>query len=656
MNLFGIQTIGEVERKLVARRSLANLLTSYADEADIFTEIVQNAFDAILKAKAEGLYSGSEKPKIKIIIGRRNEGHHYIFVSDNGTGMSSNVAQNLTVPGFSFGKKRGKTIGYKGVGASYFFAASQKIAFITIDQSGSRYEATVRGSYEWIKNDDEREPEIDATCEVPEIVRQYLPSVRGTGIFFQFHDGMRPKNLSNIVIGGDGAQNELKNWACFLASKTAIGVVRKFDDLNLEITLVLDLGNEVISQNWAQGDFDRETNVIGYPFPHKVLKNAKDVVEIDATHPAQKHVKHYRKYHAIHRRWSASDIVSITDLSDEERDKMVQYLESVEGYLAYSTDVIREINARLGGRSYLLRHGMRIAVDGIPQGRNIDLSLTSSQGLDRQSHIVLMFKGLELDTGRKITAEESVASGIAKIGRKIVDVLKDYRIYMRVKDRPQISSDLNTWRTSIESREQDSLVREMFRMRQAHPVFRVDPVDENEVISLFSSLAVLDILKGYRVGAFSGYARYDCLCDIDVNSTSVRNLDDSFSVRQDKVGLNGSMRVVEFKTSFELLLDDFEEGIKIPSEIDLVVCWDLPDLSVRRGRLEPTYGEWRDSRTVYGGTYHWFDENNTSDFPVLSLKTLIAELLAQSENAAGSPGIGTAKLRQIMQRDRDEQV
>ena len=126
--------------------------------------------------------------------------------------------------------------------------------------------------------------------------------------------------------------------------------------------------------------------------------------------------------------------------------------------------MLKEVNQRLGGRALSVRHGIKIACDGIPQGRNVDLSLTANQGLDRQTHIVMSFKGLELDIGRKITADEIVASAIAKLGQRAVTILKDYRWAMKKKDRADYTSDIEQWVSAIESRAQTSLVRELFEV------------------------------------------------------------------------------------------------------------------------------------------------------------------------------------------------
>ena len=93
LDVFGLNAeMSAEENRLIKKRDLRNLLTSYADEADVFTEIVQNAVDAIRIAKDTRLYDTKE-PKITIYIGRRESESHYFAVQDNGIGMSREVVR-----------------------------------------------------------------------------------------------------------------------------------------------------------------------------------------------------------------------------------------------------------------------------------------------------------------------------------------------------------------------------------------------------------------------------------------------------------------------------------------------------------------------------------------------------------------------------------
>lgn len=654
MNIFGLDSVEVIDRAEVARRNLNNLLTSYADEADVFTESVQNAVDSVLRAQDEGLCL-DEKPRITVVVGRLSDRHHYLFVADNGVGMSPDVARNITIPGFSHGKQRGKSVGYKGVGASYFFAASNKAGLRTVAASGDTTEYTVYGSHNWIKNAGERVPEVTPVFDVPDRLRPYIPSGRGTSVFFQFHEAMKPSTLNGTVIIGSGREVELQNWVAYLCAKTPLGSVWDRSQSQIEVTVALDTGEEqLLSRTWRVGSFSLDERVAGYPFPHLVLKTARDVSDIDRTENAKRYI-HQSKYPAVFKTWTAQEIIDETpSLEAEEKDKLLEHLEWVYAYFAYSTDVLREVNDRLGGRSHLVRYGMRIASDGVAQGRNVDLSLTSNQGLDRQTHIVLSFKKLELDTGRKISADEVIASAIAKIGRRVVDVLKEYRWAMKKKDRPDVQSDLTAWKTDVEVRAKRALTPLLFT--ESDSPLLVDPSNEQEVVALFTCLVTTGKIRGVQIEAISGFERYDCLANIASDCAAIRGPIDPLAVRAAISHPSGEKRVVEFKYSFNELLQDFADKKKNPAEIDVVVCWSVPEMTIARGTLQPCYGEWRDHRALHAASYVWSDDNETSSFPVIALENVVAELLSKDEIDEDRDGQGRATLKRLQDTDRDHLV
>lgn len=105
-DLFGIkQTASPQELVALRKRELRNLLTSYADEADVFSEIIQNAFDAILAAQSQRLYSDPSDPRLDIVIGRRSGDSHYLLVCDNGVGMTPEIAVRFTPPALRMPKR-----------------------------------------------------------------------------------------------------------------------------------------------------------------------------------------------------------------------------------------------------------------------------------------------------------------------------------------------------------------------------------------------------------------------------------------------------------------------------------------------------------------------------------------------------------------------
>ena len=110
--------------------------------------------------------------------------------------------------------------------------------------------------------------------------------------------------------------------------------------------------------------------------------------------------------------------------------------------------------------------------------------------------------------------------------------------------------------------------------------------------------------------------------------------------------------MLEFKLQFESLLEDFDLKKKRPQDIDLLVCWTLPDMNVRRGSVEYTYGERKDFRETYGMTHLWVDEGESSSIPILCLRHFVSEKLKYLEMEAGNPGRGSAAIRDLEARER----
>lgn len=659
LDIFGLTTnLSQGEAQEIRKRELRNLLTSYADEADVVVEIVQNAVDAIRAAHTDGLFASTEtSPELTIVIGRRSGGDpHYLLVTENGIGMGPELAGKFATPGVTKNKRLGKTIGYKGVGASFYFAAANRISFSTQASTGVRTERTVSGAYSWIMSSHEPLFTVEDSFYFPEAVQDAVATSRGTSVYYELHSGLKPRSLSYLVHVSEDPEKELQHWASYLAAKTAIGQVEHFEVPNTKINIWLDNGEEVHKSTWSFGDYNLDQKTLGYPYPWQVFKIAKPADDIDST-PVERKYEHRRRHQAIQRRWIKADVLSLTpgiDFTQEEEALVTEYFVFGDFFFAYSASVLNEIHRRLGSQARTVRYGLRLASDGVAQGRPMEFDLTSNQGLGRQAHALLLFRGLELDTGRKIPADETILSVIRKITVRAMGNLSEYRWAMRQSDRGEPSVDLTAWRTKTKERISNSLTNNLFEMIGGNNPIIVDPESENDVIALFSSLVTSDQLKGISLLALSGYNRYDGLVDINTSRSEIVDTGDPFSVRDFDIDREGEMCVLEFKHLFESVLEDFESKRKRPQDIDVVVCWTLPELNVSDGTIEYTYGERNDFRQVYGMTHLWTDEGNSFKIPIISLKHFIAEKLFYLES--DDPGIGTAKYRELLQQDKDASV
>ena len=572
--------------------------------------------------------------------------------------MPPDIAQRFTMPGYTREKKIGHTIGYKGVGASFFFAASNNVAFLTEDTTGKQTAGTVKGSYRWIMSTNEPAPIVTSEFLCPNNARHLLPSGHGTAIYYEFHSGLKPKSLSHIVLVDDNPVLELRRWASYLCSKTALGQAASDETVPMQVWLHLDRGEELHSTEWSLGAFDLEERQLGYPYPWRVLKVHEDVTNIDNTADSQRLIRHKGKHQALRLRWSREELLESKNLrlSDDERELAMEHLEFLDVFFAYSTKILETIHRRTGSRSNVLRYGIRMVWDGIPQGRIADFDLTRHQGLARQAHAVVGFRGLELDTGRKIPANDVVTEVVRKITVRAMNHLTDYRWALKTKSRPDPSPNLDGWRNDTKERMSLSIVRSLFEILDHKAAILVDPDTEQDVIALFAALLARRVLRGYEMVALSGFNQYDGLVHILTDADYLKRDTDTFSVRNYDEPRGGDYKVLEFKLQFESLLDDFESKRKRPQDIDLLVCWTLPDINVRRGRLSYTYGERNEFRQTYGMTHLWVDENETSSIPILCLKHFVTEKLKRAEMERGVAGTGTASFRKLEAQEKTASI
>lgn len=638
MTIFGVGSLDAAVQSELIRKHLLNLTTSYADESDVFTELIQNAVDAVNSIDP---IVETAPQSVTIVVGRRKDNAHYVYVQDTGTGMTAEVVDKVFIPGFSLGKKPGHSIGYKGVGMSYVVAVSDQLSVRTVTATGA-VERTIRHTYDWVTDSEKPEPEVIDEFQVPDLVAEVAGAIdRGTGVYFSFHPGSNPKSLDGVVVVTEGLEKELLGWAGFLAARTPVGITSP-GPTPISIRLVVDRGDgQIIEKTFTRSGWAPTEGSIGYPFPHEVFKVGSDTAAIDSTSQAQMSVRHARKHQAVFHRWSGTELIAELDLDEEEEALLMTSLQWVYGYFGYSTDVLKTVRQEMGTRAQVIRYGARLSVDGVPQGRPLELALTSDQGLERQTHIMLGFDELQLDTGRKFISNEKIMVAINKVTQRVVTKLKDYRWALKIKDRAPVASDLAAWIGSITARAGNSIVPRVFESLNTQPPSRVDPDNEQELIAIWTALATSGALPGYAMKAMSGFARYDAL--VDVGAAAV-----AYDGWLHPVSTDASLAqnaVLEFKVSFDDLIDDFEKKIKIPSEIDLVVCWDCPELSLRIGSLEPTYGTWSHARPLRGVTYVWSDDAGATKIKVIALKNVLAELLVLQDDPIGTPVLQTLQNR-----------
>jgi hypothetical protein len=216
----------EMEFVLAAqKREIRNILKSYTGYFDLFSEMIQNALDAVEKRAAEG--DLSYKPAIWITIDLADES---VSVTDNGCAMSPAQFKGFLKPNFSF-KQGDSTRGSKGVGATYLAYGFNHLEIATRSGPDSTSSGVIEFGRAWLDD--------NANVISRPKVRTFEPShapfkqiERGTSFTLKLNgEGIRPKSLH--YFGAKSAEQ----WMCLLRAHTPLGGIYLCGDLPHQIQI-----------------------------------------------------------------------------------------------------------------------------------------------------------------------------------------------------------------------------------------------------------------------------------------------------------------------------------------------------------------------------------------------------------------------------------
>ena len=120
------------------KREIHNILKSYTGYYDLFSEMIQNALDAVERRLNEGEPGYTPQIWIQINLGRDS-----ISVTDNGCAMNLDEFQSFLKPNYSF-KDGDSTRGSKGVGATYLAYGFNHLELSTKRSASGVYAGTIQ--------------------------------------------------------------------------------------------------------------------------------------------------------------------------------------------------------------------------------------------------------------------------------------------------------------------------------------------------------------------------------------------------------------------------------------------------------------------------------------------------------------------------------
>lgn len=560
------------------KRDIKNILKSYVSNYDPLSELIQNAMDAVEK---RFLSDDSMVPKVKIIV---NLVENSIEVVDNGCGFEEDEFRAFLAPNISF-KSDGEARGNKGVGVTYIAYGFNDLTIRTKNNYFTD-QVIMRRGREWIEDQ-------AGTVSRPRIHPAKTKSTsfeeleQGTSFKLIFSGAVRPVNL------GWYQAKTAEQWLYLLLVKTPLGSINLPDcsasNIRFDLSVVDKDGNETnINDHSAK-----------YKFPHfeiNASQHLRKIVEaqkkaLDSNKDPARAIEKYRKSNGIFEVYSSKEVLKLARLSEDEIELVKTHNATAYGYFTYSTEiwnVLNDTKAKLRKGLRIIKGGLQIATNGMPQGDLITIPLTKSIGYQNQSHVIVHFDGAEPDLGRKgfqpelKELAEKIAVGIVKqLSARREDILKsDSGAQADIEKEIKVYD----WLKNQEKHEADHplvLKNNSFFLPTKKISVTCVPQSEQDVIVLFNQLIAGGVIRGMKLLGTSQSSQYDGVfrfsaddplsnyefCDkINPLGVFVEQLSKVYTTQP---------KVLEYKFSLDGLIREFEGADKHENDVDLAIFWKM---------------------------------------------------------------------------------
>lgn len=618
------------------RRVVENILKSYTGYFDAFSEMLQNALDAIdAKRRVEG---GAYHPSLWIDIDIRGK---RLRVTDNGIGMDRSQFLYCFRPNVSF-KSRRESRGHKGVGAT-FLAYGYSVVTLQSKRDGESLAARLRNGRQWADDVGSHydRPKLEKIqFSIPELES----SASGTSIEIVIGDGQRP-SLSWLNA------SRADQWSQVLRARTPLGGVYLKSPEKVTKTKV------IIRVTDAAGNCTKEEiENPEYIYPHEIgflqrvesirsIQSALAKLKGDPQEQMRVIPENFKRLDASWEIWDKEDLLNEDNPFAKDLDTSQRELIERHNVVVYACFVStakswtkwRDEYLQINNVADIMKGGLIIASDHMVQGDRLVIPLTSAIGYQANTHIIVHFSDGNPDMGRKAFQPELKVLA-EELSKRVVDIFKRYISLMREDAGNPIQSasrELQQWLVTQEAwRSQNPLE---YKIGDRSLAFLSAPQSEQDVIALFHELIGMGLIRGYGIYATSENLRYDSLILTDYPDQTY-----SFDIKSNRLGValphinngeSGAM-ILEYKYSMDGLIADFDKEEKYPRDIGLCVCWELGSSYAEHYSIESLLiGSNGGDRVFYGSTHKIYKER-TPEFEVICLHDLMKFLLKPEDEEA----------------------
>lgn len=530
--------------------------------------------DAVERRRASGdVFS----PKIYVKIDLQENS---LEVIDNGCGFLEAEFKSFLAPSISF-KSGGKTRGNKGVGATYVAYGFNELTIRTKNRMFSFDGALQRGR-EWVEDVDgivprPRMEKIETKSDVFSEIDQ------GTSFKLKFSgQKIRPSNLAWYQ-----AQTA-EQWLYLLLVKTPLGYIN-LSDLD---SSAVEFNLTVLS---SDGSITHEYNQPAcYKYPHREISASQrlSIVKgfqqkaLDAGKDINSAIQKYKQSNGLYEIYDQDSIKSLIGPNEHESALIDSFRISAYGYFAYSTEVWDQLNdkkAKLRRGLRILKGGLQLANNGMPQGELITIPLTKAIGHQNQTHVIVHFDGADPDLGRKGFQPE-LKDIAERISVAIVRQLSARRDILKTDSGAQSNIDqeikVHDWLKTQEEHQKISplrLISENFFLPTKKISVLSTPQSEQDVIVLFNQLVAGGVIRGIRLLSTTQVMQYDGIFRY-VAEEPMKDL--VFHEETNPLGVleeqlikpyQSPPKILEYKFSLDGLIREFEAEVKSQVDISLVI-------------------------------------------------------------------------------------
>lgn len=610
------------------RRIILNILKSYTGYFDLFSELLQNALDALqTRLRSQ---EPDYRPTIWVTIDIPSG---LVRVVDNGIGMKGEEFLYCLRPNVSF-KKQAELRGHKGVGAT-FLAYGYSFIKLQSKTGGTAMGAILRQGRQWAEDTSDTIPRPrfqGVEFNVPELEREKCGTA--VEVLLNGSAGERPRHLGWI-----GAQTA-EQWLNVLRIKSPLGGVY--------LTTAPFLATVNLTVKSAEGSVTSCTTARAeYYYPHEIpnlkvqaltdIRKALAAISGDPATQFQKLSGEYKRLDCLYEIWTKDAILQddsyFASAIDEEQKRLIErhnvtvyasFLRSAKLWSEFTDAVLK---LRKGQR--IMHGGVQIASDYMVQGDLNIIPLTSTIGYQANSHVVVHFTDGNPDMGRK-TFQPELKDLSDVLAVRCVSTMKRFLQHMKPDTGAQTLTpdrELHDWKRAQEQ------YRDAKPLALSHLGSRValvsTPQQEQDVIALFHELVGMNLLKAINFFATSESDRYDSLFFMDYKTEEAV----LFNSESNRLGINRSHalpyttepKVLEYKYDFDSLVRDFDKEEKFAKHIDLVVCWTVGQHYREKYYLQSLLiGDEGSSRNIFGATHQAFPvSSNQPEFELIVLDDLL---------------------------------